>query len=202
MAAMMDPRITELIGQSPMASGIQGAAMAHINEHVAWAYRAKIEAMLGQQLPDPESPVPEEMEHQMAPALANAAKQLLQQSQQEKAQEQAAAVAEDPVFKLQAREIDVKELDQVRKATTDAARIEADSDKARMQAQVQVLKILSDLGIKDMDRIAEISAASTDLKANAALEMLKIAAKRESDQEAHKVTREQIAANKQKPSGE
>ena len=36
MAAMQDPKIAQLIGQNPQAQLIQAAAMAHINEHIAF----------------------------------------------------------------------------------------------------------------------------------------------------------------------
>ena len=39
MTAMQDPKIAQLIGQNPQAQVIQAAAMAHINEHIAFAYR-------------------------------------------------------------------------------------------------------------------------------------------------------------------
>lgn len=197
VAAAMDPAIQQVVGQSPMASSIQGALMAHINEHVAWAYRARIEQQLGQALPDPELPVPQELEGKMAPALAQAAKSLLQQSQQQKAQEQAQQTVEDPLFKLQAKELQIKEMDQVRKAQTDAARIEADSDKARMQAQVQMLKILSDAGIADMDRMQDALLAARDLEANTALEHLKVSASVHNQRESN-MSRERSAANSAK----
>ena len=36
MAAMQDPKIAQMVGQSPFAAAIQGAAMAHVTEHVAY----------------------------------------------------------------------------------------------------------------------------------------------------------------------
>jgi hypothetical protein len=39
MAAMQDPKIQQIVGQSPMAQQMQAAMMAHINEHVAFEYR-------------------------------------------------------------------------------------------------------------------------------------------------------------------
>ena len=47
MAAAKDPKIMQIIGQSPFASAIQQAMAAHITEHVAFQYRREIEKKLG-----------------------------------------------------------------------------------------------------------------------------------------------------------
>ena len=49
--AMQDPKIAALMGQNPQAQSIQAAAMAHVNEHLAFEYRKQIEEQLGVQLP-------------------------------------------------------------------------------------------------------------------------------------------------------
>ena len=47
MAAMQDPKMREMVGQSPFAQAIGQAMAAHITEHVAFQYRREIEKMLG-----------------------------------------------------------------------------------------------------------------------------------------------------------
>ena len=113
MAAMQDPKMAQLIGQNPMAQQIQAAAMAHINEHMAFEYRKQIEAQLGVSLPT------EEEEENMEPAVAakvaqmaaQAAQRLLQKNTAEVAQQQAQAAAQDPVVQMQQREMAIKEME-------------------------------------------------------------------------------------------
>ena len=93
-AAMQDPVILEMVGQNPKAQAIQAAAMAHLNEHIAFEYRRQLEEQLGVTLPDPETQVPEEAQAQLAPLMAQAAQQLLAQHQNEAAQKQAQQQAE------------------------------------------------------------------------------------------------------------
>jgi hypothetical protein len=108
-SAIQDPQIMELMGQNPKAQAIQAAMAAHINEHIAFAYRQKIEEQLGVPLPDPEEQLPKEAEYQLAPLIAKAAQQLLQQHQGEAQQKQAEQQAQDPVVQMQQKELELKE---------------------------------------------------------------------------------------------
>ena len=93
MAMMQDPKIAAMIGQSPMAQQMQAAVMAHVAEHLAFAYRAGIERQLGAALPPPpdkdnENLLSPALEAQLAPLVAQAAQQLLAQNQAQAAQQQ------------------------------------------------------------------------------------------------------------------
>jgi hypothetical protein len=111
MAAMQDPKMAKLIGQNPMAQQIQAAAMAHINEHMAFEYRKQIELQLGVTLPTEEEN--ENMDPEIAAKVAQmsaiAAQRLLQQNQAQAAQEQAQQMAQDPVVQMQQKELAIKE---------------------------------------------------------------------------------------------
>jgi hypothetical protein len=111
MAAMQDPKMAKLIGQNPMAQQIQAAAMAHINEHMAFEYRKQIELQLGVTLPTEEEN--ENMDPEIAAKVAQmaaiAAQRLLQQNQAQASQEQAQQMAQDPVVQMQQREMALKE---------------------------------------------------------------------------------------------
>jgi hypothetical protein len=109
MSAMNDPIIMQLVGQNPRAAMIQAAAMAHISEHVGFAYRQKIEQQLGMPLPPEGEPMPPQIELALSGMMAQAAKQVLQQSQTMAAQEQAQQLAQDPVVQMQQRELQLKE---------------------------------------------------------------------------------------------
>lgn len=115
MAAMNDPLIQQLIGQNPMAGQIQAAITAHISEHVAFAYRVKIEQAMGVSLPGMDDELPESMEKDLSKMMAQAAPQVLAQSQAMVAQQQAQQNAQDPVIQMQMQELQIKAQDQQRK---------------------------------------------------------------------------------------
>jgi len=92
MAFAEDPKIRELVGQSPNAAKVQAAAEAHIAEHIAFEYRKRIEEELGAPLPPPEEALPEDVEVELSRLVAKASEQLLQknmtEAQQKKQQQQ------------------------------------------------------------------------------------------------------------------
>jgi hypothetical protein len=126
MAAMQDPKIQQIIGQSPMAQQMQAAMMAHINEHVAFEYRKQIEEQLGLPMPSEEENkrMPDEIASQIAQLAAQASQRLLQRDQSEAAQQQAQQQQQDPVLQMQMQEIQIKmkkmELEE-KKLAADAA---------------------------------------------------------------------------------
>ena len=132
MAAIQDPMIQQLVGQSPMAQQIQAAALAHINEHVAFEYRKQIEQQLGAALPNPEDELPPNTEFEISKLMAQAAEQLLQKNQGEAAQQQAQQQMQDPIIQMQMQELAIKQQDAQRKAAKDQA------DIALKQQQIQV----------------------------------------------------------------
>jgi len=109
MMAMQDPIVMELVGQNPKAPMIQGAMMAHVAEHVGYAYRQKIEQQLGMPLPPEDEKLPPEMEIQLSGMMAQAAQQVLQQSQAQKAQQQAQQQQQDPLIQMQQQELQIKQ---------------------------------------------------------------------------------------------
>jgi hypothetical protein len=110
MAAMQDPKILQIVGQSPLAQQIQAAMMAHINEHVAFEYRKQVETELG--LPMPTEEENENMDDatasQVAQFAAKASQRLLQRDQAEAQQQQAQQQAQDPVVQMQQQELQIK----------------------------------------------------------------------------------------------
>jgi hypothetical protein len=112
MSAMQDPLIQQLAGQNPQAPMIQQAMQAHIMEHIAFAYRQKIEQALGADLPKPDEKMEPAVEVQLSRLVAQAAPIVLQQSQSEVAQQQAQAAAQqaaqDPVLQMQQQELALK----------------------------------------------------------------------------------------------
>jgi len=107
-SAMQDPIIMQLVGQNPKAPQIQAAMMAHIAEHVGFAYRQKIEQRLGMPLPPQDEKLPPAIELQLSAMMAEAAQQVLQQSQSMAAQQQAQQQAQDPLVQMQQQELQIR----------------------------------------------------------------------------------------------
>ena len=109
MAAMQDPQIMQLLGQNPQAQALMGAAQAHIAEHVGYAYRQKIEQQLGMPLPPEEEKLAPQVEIALSGMLAQAARQVLMDSQAKMAQQQAQQQAQDPLVQMQQQELALRE---------------------------------------------------------------------------------------------
>jgi hypothetical protein len=135
MSMLQDPKIKELVGQSPFASVIQKAMIEHITEHVAFAYRKGIEVQLGAPLPDPDKPLPEDVEFNLSSTVAKAAQKLLQQGQAEMAQKKAQQDAKDPLTQIQQRELALEEAKFAHSKEMDIAKLQMDT--ASKQATVE-----------------------------------------------------------------
>lgn len=113
---MQDPQIQSMIQQQgPGGNAKMAAATAHLNEHIAFVYRAKIEKAMGQRMPTPEQQLPPEQEYELAGMVAQAAGQVLQTSQQEAAQQQEQEQQNDPLNIIQREELNIKAADQALK---------------------------------------------------------------------------------------
>jgi hypothetical protein len=141
MSAMQDPIVMQLVGQNPRAPQIQAAMMAHIAEHVGFAYRQKIEQQLGMPLPPEDEKLPPEIELQLSAMMAQAAQQVLQQSQAQAAQQQAQQQAQDPVLQLQQQEVAIRKQEAQTKAMKAQADIELAKEKLKQDAAESVAKI-------------------------------------------------------------
>lgn len=146
-AAMQDPLIQQMVGQNPQAQMISQAMQSHIMEHVAFAYRSKIEQALGAELPKPDSKMTPEVEVQLSRLVAVAAPIVLQQSQsvvaQQSAQEAAQQAAQDPVFQMQQQELQLKakdlDLKEKKLAADTAARAdELELKKEALEAEMEL----------------------------------------------------------------
>ncbi len=132
-SAMQDPLVAQLIGQNPQAQAIMQAMQAHIAEHVGYAYRIKIEAALGVQLPAPDQEMPADVEKEMSKMMAMAAPQVLAQSKAMVAQQQAQQDAQDPVLQLQMQELQLKEREVAIKEKKVAADAAAKADEIELK---------------------------------------------------------------------
>jgi len=148
-AMMQDPMMQQIIGQNPQAQTMQAAIMAHINEHLAFSYRQKIEQQIGLQLPphDDNDPSKNRMDPQMADQIAQlaaqAAQQLLQQHQTQAAQQQAQQQAQDPIIQMQQQELQIKQQQlqlqaQKQQSEAQAKMQQLQIEQARIEAQKQI----------------------------------------------------------------
>jgi hypothetical protein len=157
MAAMQDPKIMQMIGQNPQAGAIQAAAMAHINEHVAFEYRKQLEEQLGVPLPKPR-------------IVARASEQLLQKNQTEVAQQEAAAAAQDPLTQIQQRELAIKE----QEAQAKAQKMQADTELDIARLELEKMKIDSQERIAGANLGAKAVMEEKQLKAKELMEGAKL----------------------------
>jgi hypothetical protein len=134
MAAMQDPKILQIVGQSPFAAAIQSAMSSHITEHVAMQYRVEIQKQLGVEMPDPEEALPEDMEREVSRLVAAAAGKLLQKNQSEAAQQQSEQEAKDPLNIIQRKELEIKEREQALKEKVAEHKALVDMEEVKMKS--------------------------------------------------------------------
>jgi hypothetical protein len=139
MAAMQDPLMQQMMGQNPQAPMIQQAMMAHLAEHLGFAYRNKIQEALGADLPMPDEKMDPAVEVQLSRLVAQAAPIVLQNSQGQAAQQAAAAQAQqnqqDPVIQMQMQELQLKMAELELKKQKLAADVAAQADKLDLEKE-------------------------------------------------------------------
>jgi hypothetical protein len=150
MTFLQDPSIMQTIGQNPMAQQMQGAMMAHVAEHLGYRYRQEIEQRVGAPLPGPEQQISEAEELAMAKYVAEAAQQVLQIHQAQAAQQQAQQMAQDPLVQMQQQELQIKGMEQQRKAAKDQAdvalaqgRLQNERERIALEAQKENIRLQS-----------------------------------------------------------
>ena len=186
MSAMRDPKIMQLVGQNPQAQAMQGAMMAHINEHVAYEYRKQMEMEMGIELPfhpdDDEADdkvMPQELEVRVSQLAAQAAQTLLQRDTNEIRAQQAQQAQQDPLIQLQQQELQLKqgELElKTKKLAVDAAgkadqlqiergRIESQEKIAAMNATIKVSEDAKNRAAKEKELGAKLGIDLAKAKA-------------------------------------
>ena len=176
MSAMQDPKIIQLLQGNPMAPQLQAAMMAHVNEHLGFQYRIEIEQQLGMTLPPQYDESGEdinmnpEIEARLAPMLAQAATQLLQQNQSQAQQQQAQQQAQDPIVQMQQQELQIKQAEQQRKTQKDAvdaqlkmAQIDVEKQRIQTQAKIDGAKALMN---QSMQKKSLLVSSGVDLLKN------------------------------------
>jgi hypothetical protein len=151
MAAMQDPKMRELVGQSPFAQAIGQAMAAHVTEHVAFQYRREIEKMLGVEMPNEDQPLPEDIEIEVSRLAKDAAEKLLQKDMAEEQQKQIQQQQQDPVVQMQQMELQMKQQELQHKIQMDTAKLQLDAERISAENQREGAR----LGVKlatDLDK--------------------------------------------------
>jgi len=177
LAAIQDPKILELISQSPMAKTIQAAAEAHIREHLAFEYRKQIEEQMGVPLPAEGDPLPRDVEEELSRVVAQAAGKLLRKDQAEAQEELIQQRLQDPIYQQQEKELEIRELDVKRKAAADQLRAEVELEKAKIKQETEEERIASQektigaqIGAKLAGTVIETEAKTEELDAKEKME--------------------------------
>jgi hypothetical protein len=169
---LQNPKIMGLVGQTPQGQALTAAMMAHINEHLAYAYRKEVEQTVGLLLPteEQEKNMAPEVAAQVAQLAAQASTRMTQQAQSMAAQQQAQQQAQDPLIQMQQQELQIKmqELQlKVQKQQVDAA-TKAD------QLRIEESRIAAQKEIAAMQVGASAAAAKDKLQKQQLIEGTKI----------------------------
>ncbi len=153
---MQDPLLMAQIGQNPQAQKMMSEIQAHIAEHLAFAYRKKVEEQLGVPLPPPDEKLPEEAEVMLSRLVAQGAKQVLAASKGQAAQQQSQQMAQDPVMQLQQAELALKKQEADIKALKVKGDLQLKSEELSLKAQENAAKVGEDPAMASMRLQQEI----------------------------------------------
>jgi hypothetical protein len=205
MAAMEDPKIAAMIGQSPKAQAVQAAFAAHITEHIAFAYRKGIEEQLGTSLPPVDEKLDETVEVQLSRLVAQAAQQLLQKNQAEQQQQEAQQQAQDPMIQMQQQELQLKAQEIQIKAQKTQADIEVDKAKIQvdiMRIQSEERKAGAQIGVKTASEKAKMEQEAMKFEQQQQAEGVRIGVDMAKTQAQHDIQRQSKQAKPAKPAKE
>jgi len=171
---LQNPKVMGLIQSTPQGQAIVAAMMAHINEHLAFAYRKEVEASIGLLLPteEQEKNMSPEVAAQVAQLSAQASVRLTQQAQAQAAQQQAQQQAQDPIIQMQQQELQIKMQELQLKAQKQQIDAAAKAD----QLKIEEARIAAQREIAAMQVGATAAAAKDKLQKHQLLEGTRIGA--------------------------
>jgi len=140
MAFMNDPKLRQMVGQSPNAQVLQATMEAHIAEHLAFQYRKEVEDQVGVPLPAPNEEMDESVELDLSRVVAKGAEQLLQKDIQEAQAQEIMQKQQDPILQMQQKELQIKELE----AQTKAQKMQADTALDQAKLELEKMKLESE----------------------------------------------------------
>lgn len=170
---LTDPKIMELVGQSPNAMRVQGQMESHIAEHLAFQYRNEMQQQLGVELPPPGEELPPEVENSLSRMVADASVKLRQKHDQEAAQKVNEELLKDPDYIL-----------KMRKQALDEAEFNYKKAKDAVDTTVDVAKTAS----KEMLDLREMEGREAMKGAEIGANLVTFGAKLESEERREGVT--------------
>jgi hypothetical protein len=174
MAAIEDPMIAEMVGQSPNAVKLQAQMEAHVAEHLAWSYRSKVEQEMGVALPPVGEPIPPVAEARLSRLVAQAAEQLKERHKQEAQADQSEEIMQDPHWQLAKQEADTKRMQAEHKIDMDRDKLILDVAKAVEKSIMDRMKIESNEAMHGVKVGADLITWGKDLESSERREGLKL----------------------------
>jgi hypothetical protein len=156
---MQDPLLMAQIGQNPQAQKMMAEIQAHVSEHLAFAYRKKVEEQLGVPLPPPDEEMPEDAEVMLSRLVAQGAQQLLAANKGQAAQQQAQQMQQDPVMQLQQAELQIKKQEADTKALKVKGDLQLKAEELSLKARESAAKTGEDPQMAAMRLQQEIAQA-------------------------------------------
>ena len=169
---LQNPKIMGLIQQTPQGQAIMAAMQAHINEHLAYAYRKEVEQTVGLLLPteEQEKNMTPEVAAQVAQLAAQASTRMTQQAQSQMAQQQAQQQAQDPIIQMQQQELQIK----MQELQLKAQKQQVDAQAKAQQLQIEQARIAAQKEIAAMQVGATAAATKDKLQKQQQLEGTKL----------------------------
>ena len=169
---LQNPKIMGMIQKTPQGQALIAAMTAHINEHLAFAYRKEIEQTVGLLLPteDQEKNMAPEVAAQVAQLSAQASVRMTQQAQSQVAQQQAQQQAQDPIIQMQQQELQIK----MQELQLKQQKQQVDAQAKAQQLQIEQSRIAAQKEIAAMQVGATAAAAKDRLQKQQELEGTKI----------------------------
>lgn len=156
---MQDPLLMAQIGQNPQAQKMMAEIQAHVAEHLAFAYRKKVEEQLGVPLPPPDEEMPEDAEVMLSRLVAQGAQQVLAASKGQAANQQAQQMAQDPVMQMQQAELAIKKQEADIKAFKAKSDAQFKAEELSLKAKETAAKVGEDPAMAAMRLQQEIAQA-------------------------------------------
>ena len=193
MAAAQNPQIMKLMEKHPNAKAVMAAAADHLSEHLAFAYRQKIEEELGVHLPSMDEPLPEDIELRISRLVAPAAAQLTGKAQKMAQAEKNAEEQEDPIIQMQQHELAIKEGAEKAKDARESKKIDSNHDLRMRKLDMEDRR--GDENLKE--KINKAILERDKLDQHGMIEGAKIATKASSDQRTHELERDKLSSTEE-----
>jgi hypothetical protein len=180
MSAAQDPKLQQMLAQSPNAQAMSAAFAAHLQEHLAFAYRKQIEEAAGVPYPGPDAEMDEATELEVSRLAAAAAQQVLQINMTEVRAQQSQQAQQDPIVQMQQmemqikqKEVELKEKELVINAAEKADRLKLEQDRIAAQREIAGLQAGSKLATDQAKLSAQQQQAGVELGLSIGKELTK-----------------------------